>query len=100
MESGRRGRLWSSCDLGGGGDLARLEDGAERRHERGAVDVRRQEAQRDAVLDEALDVSAHQVDDGARELARVEGGDLGAQTKVDEHEAAIPVDQEVARVRV
>ena len=45
----------------------------------------REEAQRDRVVHEPFDVAPHEMDDRRCEGAGVEGIDLGAEPKVDEH---------------
>ena len=95
-----RGAVALRGDLGGDGELPLLEDLRERRQQRGAVDVGREEAQRDGVVDERGHVAAHQVHHRRRQRAAVKLVDLGAEPKVDQDEAAVAVDEQVARVRV
>ena len=87
-------------ELGRCGDPPLLEDGAERRHERAHVNIIRQEAQCDAILDERRHVAAHQVHDRRGEATRIELGDLGAEPKVDEDETSLAIDEQIPRVRV
>ena len=87
----------ASGDLVRGGQLALLEDTTKRRDERLAVDVFRQEAKRDAIVDECLNIAAHQMDDRGRELPRVECFDLGTKSKVDQDESPLLIHEQICQ---
>ena len=57
-------------------------------------------AEQDGVVEERRDVALHQVQQGGGQLRGCQRLDLGAQPKVDEDEAALVVDEEVAGMRV
>ena len=97
-----RSSLCTACarepgDLVRGGQLALLEDTTKRRDERLAIDVFRQEAKRDAVVDECLNITAHQMDDCGRELPRIECFDLGTKSKVDQDESPLLIHEQICQ---